>query len=84
MLPSHLKSSLPTREQPRTTNGARVSVGKFEPLLQLLLLRHRDPRALLGSLFLDIFAVSNQLTSSYKIVHYIKSDNQFPSILQNN
>ena len=43
-------------------HGTRVSVGKFEWLSQLLLLlRRRDPHALLGSMFLDIFAVSRPI-----------------------
>ena len=66
------------------------SIGKFERLLQLVLLRLRDPQALFGCMFLDIFAVSGPIflqanfTSSCKIVHFIKSDNQFPSISRNN
>ena len=54
----------------------------FERLLQLRVLKREDPCALLGSIFLDIFAVSGPIflktnfTSSCIIVHYIKSDNQ--------
>ena len=42
-------------------HGVRVSVDKFEQLLQLLILRPGDPHALLGSMFLDIFAVSGPI-----------------------
>ena len=64
-------------------HGARVSFGKFERLL--LLLRRGDPRAFLGSMFLDTFAVSgrffsNQLYFSCKIVHVINRFQSFNSI----
>ena len=42
-------------------HGARVTVGKFERLLQLVLLRLWDPRALFRCMFLDIFAVSGPI-----------------------
>ena len=43
--------------------GARVSSGKFERLLQFLLLRCGDPHAFLGSILLDIFTVSGPIFS---------------------
>ena len=68
--------------------GARVTVGKFERLLELILLRLGDRRALFGCMFLDIFAVSGpiflKLTEEIWsriviIVHLIKKEkNQFP------
>ena len=70
--------------------GATASVGKFERLLQLVLLRLGVPRALfrmyVSWYFRSFWANFSQtyLTSSCKIVHFIKSDNQFPSISQNN
>ena len=72
----------------REAHGARVSVhavGRFEQLLQFVVLTLGDPWVLLGSILLGIFRVSQtDFTSSCIIVHYIKSDNQFPSISQNN
>ena len=50
-----------------------------------------DPRNLLWSMFLDIYTVSGpffsfqtNFISSCKITHFMKSDNQFPFISQNN
>ena len=39
----------------------RVSIGRFEQLLQLVVIKRRDARALLGSIFLDIFTVSGPI-----------------------
>ena len=56
----------------------------------VLRLKQENPRALLGSMFLDISAVSGPtflkptLLPLVKLIHFTKSDKQFPSILQNN
>ena len=70
-----------------------VSVGRFEQLLQLVVQTLGDPEP-----YSDLFDIwyfwhfpsfwadfsQTNFSSSCIIVHYIKSDNQFPSISQNN
>ena len=71
-------------------HNVRVSVGKFEQLLQLLLqdveILARFTRIYISWYFPSFWANFSQtnFTFSCKIIHFIKSDNQFPSILQNN
>ena len=53
-------------------HGARVCVGKFERLLQLVLLKRGDPRALFGCMFLDIFAVSGPIFLKLTLLPLVK------------
>ena len=50
-----------------------MSVGKFERLLQLLvILRLGDPRALFGCMFLDIFTVSGPIFLKLTLLPLVK------------